>query len=171
LSEAEAQALIADRATEALLALKNRDFAQLAALAHPTLGVRFTPYGYVSESDLVFDAGQVAALGTDTTTYVWGAFDGSGDPIEMTFAAYYERFIYPRDFAAAPELAYNRTNVQGSNTLDNWAEFYPDGLLAEYHFPQSDPNGAFDWRALRLIFQQEGDTWYLVGVLHLQWTI
>jgi hypothetical protein len=153
-------------------ALKNQDFAQLAGLVHPTLGVRFTPYGYVSAADLVFEAGQVAAFATDPTQYVWGVYDGRGDPIELTFTEYYERFVYNRDYAAAPEVAFNETNVQSGNTLDNWAEFYPEGILVEYHFPQSDdPNAGFDWRALRLVFQQANGEWYLVGLLHLEWTI
>jgi len=42
----------------------------------------------------------------------------------------------------------------------------------EYHFPGIDPQyGGLDWRSLRLVFQQSGGEWYLVGIIHDQWTI
>jgi hypothetical protein len=28
-----------------------------------------------------------------------------------------------------------------------------------------------DWESLRLVFQEEGGVWYLVGVIHDEWTI
>jgi hypothetical protein len=28
-----------------------------------------------------------------------------------------------------------------------------------------------DWRSLRLVFMQDGGTWYLAGIIHDQWTI
>ncbi|MGQ0604445.1 MAG: hypothetical protein ACT4QE_22420 [Anaerolineales bacterium] len=171
LSSAEAQALIEGRATEVLRAIKSKDFAQLAGLVHPTLGVRFTPYGYVSDTDLVFRADQLPPLAIDATLYTWGAFDGSGEPITLTFSDYLDRFVYSQDFIAAPQIGYNESVGQG-NTIDNWREFYPDGLMVEYHFPGFDPQyGGLDWQSLRLIFQRDGEIWYLVGLIHAQWTI
>jgi hypothetical protein len=167
-----AQAAIAERASQTVEAWRNQDLAQLAAVVHPTLGVRFTPHGYLTPSDLVFQASEILPAWETAEKFTWGAYDGRGDSIELTFREYVERFVYDRDYATAPEVGYNRTNVTGSNVLDNRLEVYPDGLMVEYHFPQSnDPNAGFDWRALRLIFQQEGGEWYLVAVLHLEWTI
>jgi (p)ppGpp synthase/HD superfamily hydrolase len=28
-----------------------------------------------------------------------------------------------------------------------------------------------DWRSLRLVFEKKNDIWYLVGIIHDQWTI
>jgi hypothetical protein len=28
-----------------------------------------------------------------------------------------------------------------------------------------------DWRSLRLVFEEQGGSWYLVGIVHDQWTI
>ena len=42
----------------------------------------------------------------------------------------------------------------------------------EYHFPGIDPKfEGMDWRSLRLVFEQKNCTWYLVGIIHAQWTI
>lgn len=100
-----------------------------------------------------------------------GAFDGSGEPITLTFSDYFDRFVYNQDFIAAPQIGYNESVGQG-NMIDNWREFYPDGLMVEYHFPGFDPQyGGLDWQSLRLVFQREGEIWHLVGLIHAQWTI
>jgi hypothetical protein len=142
----------------------------LSGATHPTQGLRFSPYGYVRDTDLLFEAGHVAGLMGNTTKYTWGAFDGSGEPIEMTFAEYYARFIYDVDFANAPQVAVNQRLGIG-NTIDNSAEFYPGAMIVEYYFPGFDPQyQGMDWRSLRLVFQEYEGTWYLVGIIHDEWT-
>lgn len=158
-------------ATSAVEALRDRDMARLAALAHPTRGVRFSPYAFVRETDVVLTSAQLATALDDPTVYLWGAYDGSGAPISLTFAAYYEQFVYSHDFAAAPQVGYNQIIGRG-NTINNCFEFYPGAFVAEYHFPGFNPAyGGMDWVSLRLVFQQENGVWYLVGIIHDQWTI
>ena len=78
-----------ERGGQVLLALRDRDYAALAQLTHPTAGVTFTPYSTVTrEYDLVFTPQQLAGLGEDTTVYTWGVIDGKGDPIRMTGEEY-----------------------------------------------------------------------------------
>ncbi len=158
-------------AAVAVEALRDRDMAGLAALAHPERGVRFSPYAFVSESDVVLTPAQLQTAMDDPTTYLWGAYDGTGEPILLTFAGYYERFVYSHDFAAAPRVGYNQIIGHG-NTINNCFEFYSGAFVVEYHFPGFDPAyGGMDWVSLRLVFQREGDVWYLVGIIHDQWTI
>jgi hypothetical protein len=159
------------RAEEAVRALSSRDLAALATLVHPVEGVRFSPYAFVQETDQRFTPDQLPGLLADPTVRVWGAFDGSGRPIELTFAAYYERFVYDQDFANPEQKSLNQRLGQG-NSLDNSREFYPGSMVVEYHFSGFDPQYAgLDWRSLRLIFQELGGAWYLVGVIHDEWTI
>jgi len=158
-------------ATSAVEALRDRDMARLAALAHPTRGVRFSPYAFVSQADVVLMPAQLETALSDPTVYLWGAYDGTGDPISLTFAAYYEQFVYSHDFAAAPQVGYNQIIGRG-NTINNCFDFYPGAFVAEYHFPGFNPAyGGMDWVSLRLVFQQEDGVWYLVGIIHDQWTI
>ncbi|MBN1953865.1 MAG: hypothetical protein JW900_02335 [Anaerolineae bacterium] len=159
------------RAAQILQALESRDMAALSSYVHPIEGVRFSPYGFVREADLVFTAGQVAGLLADPTRHVWGAYDGSGLPIELTFAEYYEQFVYDQDFVDAEQVGYNEVIGVG-NTLDNWREFYPGANMVEYHFPGFDPAFAgMDWVSLRLVLQEYEGGWYLVGIIHDEWTI
>ena len=165
-----AEAALAERANQAVYALQSRDLAALAALVHPQQGLRFSPYGYVQAQDQLFSAAQVAGLGSDPTVYTWGAFDGSGAPIQMAFEQYFMQFVYDQDFARPQQLGFNKFLGQG-NTLNNLVEFYPQAQFVEYYFSGFDPQySGMDWRSLRLVFVQEGGVWYLAGIVHDEWT-
>ncbi|MBV9791129.1 MAG: hypothetical protein JOZ51_23235 [Chloroflexi bacterium] len=167
-SPAEAEQIIAPTTKQAIEALKNRDMVQLASMAHPDKGVLFSPYGFMGEDKVILKAEQLSGALTDPTVRHWGSFDGTGDPIDLTFAAYFERFVYSHDFAAAPQISYN----QPIKEIYHAEEFDPSSIMVEYHFPGFDPKyEGLDWQSLRLVFEQQGQTWYLVGILHNQWTI
>jgi hypothetical protein len=174
----EADEALAARAAEVILALRDRDLVRLSSAVHPSRGVRFSPYTYVrvetespQAAHLAFQASEVASLLDDPTVYRWGTFDGSGEPMDMTFAAYYDRFVYDVDFSQPERVGFDVTLGQG-NTINNIAEVYPEASTVEYHFGGFDPAYAgMDWRSLRLVFVQEGSAWYLVGIVHDEWTI
>jgi len=169
-TEAEAKVKIGNRASEVIATIKNSDFTKLATYVHPQKGVRFSPYGYVStQSNLVFSADKIKNVTTDQTKYVWGGYDGSGFPMELTFEEYFKSYVYSHDFANATEISYNRS-VGSGNTLNNILVAYPNGTFVEYRFPGLK-YGGMDWQSLRLIFEELNGTWYLVGVVHAQWTI
>lgn len=171
LPPAEAERAVAARAKETVAALRDRDGARLSAIAHPDRGLRVSAYAFVKPRDITLSSTQLRDAFGDQTKRQWGVYDGRGDPIVLTFADYYRRFIYDADFASAPQVAYNATLGSG-NTPDNTAEAYPDAVLVEYHFPGRDPMaGGLDWRSLRLLFERKGPEWYLVAVVHAEWTI
>lgn len=171
-SSSEAKAIIQDRAEEVILAIKNQDSSKLAKFAHPNLGVRFSPYSYVDKNnDLVFTASQLQNIFSDSTKYKWGVYDGSGFPIELTFEEYYNQFIYDQDYINAEKIGYNEIIGRG-NTLNNNFEIYPNAIILEFHFSGFDPKySGMDWSSLRLVFEQNDSVWYLVGIIHDQWTI
>ncbi len=110
---------------------------------------------------------------------VWGRYDGSGEPIRLSFREYVDRFVDDAPYAASGQVAVDTR--QGAGTVaDDAAEAYPGGRIVEYHVPGTDPSsGGMDWKSLRLVFEKrrgEGDAgepgrWYLVGIIHDQWTI
>ena len=172
LSAAEAQRLVGARVAAALDALKRRDGAALAALAHPTKGVRFTPYPFVTAArDVVLMRSDLTSAYADTKTRTWGVSDGKGDPITLTFSDYNARYVYSRDFVSAAKTAYNKP-IGSGNSIDNTADVYPNAVLFEAYDPGPDPAAeSFRWQSLRLLFEPDGNTWYLVGVVHGEWTI
>ncbi len=169
---------IAARAAQAILAVRDHDLVELAALVHPVKGVTFSPYTYVrplqgapGEADLVFSPAQLRDLWGDPAVYHWGMYDGSGEPIDLTFQEYYARFVYDVDFAQPEVLGFDETIGRG-NTINNIAEVYPNGVTVEYHFEGFDPQyDGLDWRSLRLVLEESEGVWYLVGIVHDEWTI
>ncbi|MDQ5823841.1 MAG: hypothetical protein M3441_06450 [Chloroflexota bacterium] len=172
MAPAQAEATIGGRASEAIEALKNKDMQALSDLVHPEKGVGFAPYQYIDETNLTLTREEIAGALADDTVRHWGAFDGTGDPMDMTFAEYYDRFIYNHDFAAAPNISYNQFKGHG-NSINNMFVVYPEAIGVEYHFPGFDPQyEGMDWNALYLVFEKHTDgNWYLVHITHGQWTI
>jgi hypothetical protein len=98
-------------------------------------------------------------------------FDGTGDPIELTFDDYYQRFIYSADFANPEQMAVDE-ELGYSSMINNIADFYPGSSFVEYHFSGFvEDYGGMDWVSLRLVFTEEEGSWFLVGIVHDQWTI
>lgn len=163
---AGSEASLRGRATEAVTPLRDKDFAKLATLAHPDKGVRFTPYTFIQPRDVVLDAATIRQGTANTRTYLWGFSDGKGDPLEWTLERYLARYVYERDYAAAPQvLIDNYPQVRG-NKYDNTKTVGADrGVLLPRD--RTRPN----WSGLRLVFEDRGGAWYLVGVIHDEWTI
>ena len=153
-------------------ALKKEDMGKLKEYIHPEKGVRFTAYPYVDvETDIVLKSDEIVEVFNNPKTYIWGSYDGKGDPIELSFKDYYEEFVYDEDFLNAPIIGNNKS-VTGGNTIDNVKEAYPDGKFAELYFDVFEEQySGMDWKSLKLVFEKHEEKWYLVGVIHGQWTI
>jgi hypothetical protein len=170
-SPASVQQVVLNKAFEVINALKIMDMVTLSQYVHPQMGLRFSPYETVKDTDQVFAADKVTGLIDDPTVYLWGHYDGSGEPINLTFADYYSKFVYDEDFANAPQIALNHRLGTGTS-IDNTFEYYQSSMVVEFYFPGFDPQYAgMDWRSLRLVFMQQGNDWFLVGIIHDQWTI
>jgi len=165
-----ANQVVLARAGEVVQVLQSQDMALVSAYVHPVQGVRFSPYAFVKDTDLVFPPDQVAGLAVDSNIYSWGNYAGTGEPINLSFPDYYKKFIYDVDFANAPQVSLNH-RLSGGNSIDNAAEFYPGSMIVEYYFPGFDPQyGGMDWRSLKLVFSQADGSWDLVGIIHDEWT-
>lgn len=160
-----------EAAEEIVNALAEKDLERVASFGHPEMGIRLSPYAYVEDSHLVFVPKDLPTLVGSDEVFIWGAFDGTGDPIELTFDDYYERFLYSADFTNPEQMGVNERIGQG-NSLDNITEFYPGSSFVEFHFSGFEEQfGGMDWVSLRLVFIQEDGTWFLVGMVNDQWTI
>jgi hypothetical protein len=157
----------ADRVIQALAA---RDLEALASSVHPHQGLRFSPYAFVREEHQAFAAEDLQGLFDTDEVRLWGRYDGTGEPIKLSFEEYYEEFIYSADFANAGQVAVDERLGQG-NTINNIHDFYPEASYVEYYIPGTEEYGGMDWESLRLVFVQENDVWILVGIVHDEWTI
>lgn len=167
----EDRTAVSATAKKVVAALKAKNMTRLAAFVHPTKGVRFTPYGYIdAQQDLVFKPKHVKGLMSSPKHYDWGNEDGTGNPIKLTFADYYKRFVYDQDFAAVRKVNFNQRQASG-NTVFNGDKIYPNAVFVEYYFPGTKKNEFMDWRALYLTFEKYKGVWHLVSISHNQWTI
>ena len=170
LTPEKAEAQVGARAREVVGALAHRDMTTFARYVHPKLGVRFSPYANVEPmQDVLLRADQIPTAFADDRERLWGHFDGTGDAIEMTFAEYFDAFVYNRDYADVPDIAYNR-RIGIGNTIDNTLEVYGKGVVVEYFSPGNDPEG-MSWSSLRIVFMQHDGVSFVVGLIHDQWTI
>jgi len=160
------------RALDVIKLIKDKDMESLSKYVHPTKGLRFSPYDYIDvKVHKVFTRDQVANLNKDNNVYTWGSYDGSGEPIKLEFNDYYGKFVYDVDFAE-PHMIGNNTIIGKGNTISNLEEVYPKGEFVEFYFSGIDPKyEGIDWRSLKLVFEKQDGQWYLVGIIHSQWTI
>lgn len=161
-----------ETATTVLEALKGEDYATLSTYVHTDYGVTFTPYSSVDfDYDLTFTPQQIKNAEEDTTLYKWGFYDGSGSTISLTIADYFSQFVYDADYTQATQLAVDKILISG-NSLENVTEAYPDCRFVEFSYPSRDPQyGGADWCSLKLVFAPGETDWYLIGIIHGQWTV
>jgi hypothetical protein len=155
-----------------LEALQTRNMAALAAHVHPVKGLRFSPYIHVDpKRSVVLQPRELSTALEDPKPRMWGSEDGTGDPIVRSFASYFARFVYDRNFLAASERRVNQFGGK-STSKPNVREIYPDATVIEAHVPGTKPEyGGLDWASLLLVFERYESRWYLVALVHDQWTI
>lgn len=162
------EAIVRAKSHDVVLALKEKNFAVLAAHMGPKK-LRFAPYVYLNSSNRMFSKSQVTNFFSTSGTLNWGDADGTGDPILMTRSQYANRFIYARDFFTSATVSYNVRTATG-NTPSNFATVYPGRAFVEYYVPATNP-GDLDWRAIDIIWQKDASgIWRLVAIANDEWT-
>jgi hypothetical protein len=173
ISPQEAKRIIAGRAKSVIQALKAGNIAKFSTFVHPQKGVRFSPYASVLlDQDRVIRKNQLAQMWASAKVYKWGDYDGSGDPIRLSFRKYHRRFILDHDFSHAESVNYNPASMGHGNTPNTIQAVYPKSIAVGYHFSGFDPKvSGMDWSSLWLVFEKKGSNWFLVGIVHDEWTI
>lgn len=170
LAPSAAKRAVAARAREVLAVLAAGDVARLAPLVHPEHGLRLSTETYVLESDVLLSRDEVGAAVAADAVRTWGHTDGKGEPIRATLKGILHGYFYDRDYARAPEVAYNRV-IHAGNTIVNVLDVYPRATLVEYHFCVPPGELTLDWRSLRLLFEPHGGEFFLVALVRDHWTI
>ncbi len=152
-------------------AIVNQDLVTLSTFVGAQ-GVRFSPYTYINTwSDIVLSTEEVYNGLAMSSTRNRGAYDGSGEPIDLWIGQYFEKFVSDADYANAPEVLYNQVSERGNN-LNNIAEVYEGKQRAEFYFSGFDPQyEGMDWKSLTLVFDQVDGQREVIGIIHNQWTI
>lgn len=169
----DTQATLVAASRAVLQAFASKDATALAALVHPTKGVRFSISAHVDvRTDVVMQRAQVAGFWTTTKIYRWGVQDATGDPIRSTPGTFAKNYLDDRDYLRDAILTVNAD--RGSGTIvSNIPSAYPGASHVEYFIEPTQVGGqpGNDWTALRLVFERFDGAWYLVGIVHAAWTV
>jgi hypothetical protein len=157
---------------QVLTSIKNRDFKKFASYIHPAFGVRFSPSAYIDTStDIKLTSTQFINAVIKKTKINWGTYDPSGDTIFLTITDYFKEFVYDVNFLNAEKSSVNKIINEG-NTLNNLNSIYHNCDFSESYFSGFEKKyGGMDWRSLRLVFKKYNNRYFLIGVIHDQWTI
>lgn len=156
-------------AYQILKLLKNWDIKGLSPYIHSDFGLTFSPYAFLNDQRILSVEEIAAKVDSDSVEF-WGFYDGSGDSIMMTFSEYFKEFVYCADFAGLADTTVNTPGHSG-NSLNNFDEVFPDGQYIDFCVPGTEEYGFLDWRTLRMGFVKKGKKWYLVALIHDEWTI
>ncbi len=151
--------------------IKAKEFEKVSSFVSIDSGLRFSPYSYIWHTDLRFTKEQVAGLWYNKKSYDWGGEDESGSSMIYPFKKYYEMFIYPNDFANAPQIEVNKTLRANTTSITNFKELYPGTINVDFHFPKTSEEIFYDWATLRLLFIEENGRWYLFNISHEKYSI
>ena len=156
-----------------LSAFKSKNYIAVADFIDPISGVRFSPYGYIDTiRNVILSKEKFAeqAGNASQEKIVWGEFDGSGDTINMTMNEYIQKFVFDVDFSQPEKRKVNEFIGHG-NSLNNLLSVYKNCDFTESHFSGFDKKyEGMDWRTLRLVFKERDRKYFLVGIVHDQWT-
>ena len=134
-------------------------------------GVLFSPYAFIDQKNsrtLTPDAFLSAIKQKHSLT--WGSFDGTGAPIQLTVQAYLDKFVYNADFLNAEAVGFNEVIKQG-NSINNLKDIYPNHHFIDYYFSGFDQKyNGMDWTSLRLVFEKQNGQYFVVAIIHDQWT-
>jgi len=156
---------------QVLESLNNNQYGQLIPVIHPESCLRFSPYQYLNNDNQIICPSEFDSYTSSTESFVWGQYDGTGKPINLTFIEYHQQFVYDQDYLKPGVVGFN-IEVSAGNSINNIQEIFPGGIMIEYYFPGIDPlYGGMDWRSLRLVFIQENGQLYLAAIIHGEWTI
>ena len=150
--------------------IKIRDINALSEYVHPKKGVMFSPYSDLKNNDnIILEKKEMIKIYEKNEELVWGEYDGTGTRILLTFDNYFDRFIYDADFI---EYEPNYDSIMGTgNTLENMNSVFPDARSVEYYTPGTEEYAYMDWKSLRLLYEMYKGEYYLVAIIHNEWTI
>ncbi|MBM7579311.1 S-layer homology domain-containing protein [Jeotgalibacillus terrae] len=158
-----------ETANDILAHLQNEEFGDLAAYMGEE-PLTFCPYAgnCIDHGGVQFSALELDGFMSDSDVYYWGDQDGSGFPLELTPAAYYDEWLM--DAVYESKTRYDRSKHMSTGELIR--QKYPAGRVVEYSYEGTAEFDYMDWQSLNLVFEKNssGD-WVLIAIINDRWTI
>ncbi len=151
--------------------LSNNNLTEFAQYFHPEKGTYFSPYTFLDTMGVNYKTDEFITDLNQNKVILWGRYDGSGDPIELTIKDYFKQFVYPVDFKTLTTRKNINSKLAFSNTLNNIKSIFPDAQYVEYYYKGSGNYDGMDWSSLIFYIEKYQGNFYLVAVVHNEWTI
>ena len=135
-------------------------------------GVLFSPYGFIDKANCK-KLTATDFLGSIQKKWIltWGSYDGTGEPIKLSVPAYLKKFVYSADYLNAEAVGYDQI-VKKGNSAVNLETIFPNHHFIDYHFSGFvQKNQGMDWTSLKLVFEKVDSQYFLVAIIHDQWTV
>lgn len=133
--------------------------------------ILFSPYTFLEKDELQrFSLDDLAQK--QLVEYRWGVYDGSGEPIDLSVKAYFEKFVFNFDYTAntVKTTVYEGLIPSRGNELNNINQQFPNTKTVEFYHPPTS-YGDLDWNCLLLIIDSQQGKFKLRAIVHNQWTI
>ena len=160
-----------DFANQLIDFLSEDNFIDFATQFHPKKGCIFVPYTLIEDNEQNFTKQSFNKALVDNDTLFWGLEDGSGENIQLTVKDYFERYVYDVDFKTKATDIHINENLAFSNTQNNILDFFPSAKFIEFYYEGSKEYEGMDWSSVIFYIEKVDDKYYLVAVVHNQWTI
>lgn len=159
-----------DMAKQLVLSLQNKEWDTLAAVVHPEFGLVFSPYPTVNLSTArCFTGSQIKTFQRDRELYIWGVYDGTGEPIELNVNDYLARFVSDAEFLSGT-VAVNAVQHAG-NALENLETVFEGARYVDFYVPDLAEENGMGWKSLHLVFEEYEGLLYLSAVIHSEYTV
>lgn len=157
-------------AENVLKTVKEKNFEAFVEFIHPTEGVRFSVSAVINvKTDKLLNKEQILDLNKSKKKTKWGIHEAIGDPINLNISDYFSQYFYDVDYLKSAKKELNKTTPNPSSP-SNIKEIYPNSNFVEFYYAgDGDKNSGLDWKNLTLIFKNEGEKAYLIGVVHSEW--
>jgi hypothetical protein len=138
---------VADLANRFILALQDRNGAQMAQLTSPRRGLIFRHDWWNPE--VQFGLATVSAVFQDPSSLNWGVNRDSEQPIQGPFS---EVILPSLDdvFSVAPEMKCNGLGVGSTAQVAEWPSEFANLNFLSFHRPAPQPGNALNWRTWAL---------------------
>jgi hypothetical protein len=160
-----------DFSNEMIDLLATNELIQFSEHFHPEKGCAFMPYTFLSDVNQIFKTSVFKKQLESNDTLVWGSQDGSGEPIVLTISDYMTQWVYDFDYKNHTTDIHINGDLAFSNTLNNISKIYPEAQFIEFYNEGTTKYEGMDWKSLIFYVEKLENTYYLVAVVHNQWTI
>lgn len=158
-------------AQNVLKSVKDKNFDAFVEFVHPTEGVRFSVSAVVDvKHDKSLTKAQILDLKKSKKKTKWAIHEAIGDPINLNINDYFNQYFYDVDYLKLAKNQLNKSTLNPSSP-SNIKEIYPSLNYVEFYYAgDGNKYSGLDWKNLTLVFKNESDKTYLVGVIHSEWT-